>query len=181
VLTAVASLASLFGGGQTIPSISGLSPPSKSSRPVNPASALGSVGTAALPAISQVGQLLSGLQRLQQQDPAKFQRVLNSVADQLQAAAKQQSKDSQAQFFNQLAQEFRQAAQTGNLSGLITSQSASSARHRVHFAYAQNLHGAHQSALASLFVAGPGTPANAAVQQVLSSITSQVENALNRS
>src|ERR1700722_19067859 len=68
--------------------------------------------------ISGQGQLLSQLQQLQTQNPAKFKQGAAQIANQLQAAAQQQASSSQSSFLNHLAGEFQNVANGGNLSQL---------------------------------------------------------------
>jgi len=75
---------------------------------------------------SQVGQLFQELSQLQTQNPSAFQQVMQDAVTKLQDAAKQQTDPNAAQFLNNLADRFQQAANTGNLSAL---QPANEAHH----------------------------------------------------
>lgn len=66
--------------------------------------------------LSKMGQLFSKLQNLESTDPSKAKQVLSSIADSLSAKASEGGNtDSHLQ---ELADKFKQAASTGDLSGL---------------------------------------------------------------
>jgi hypothetical protein len=68
--------------------------------------------------ISPVARFLSQLQQIQQQDPAKFQQITSKIAGRLRdaaTAAQKQGNSSQADQLNQLADQFQQAADTGQV------------------------------------------------------------------
>jgi len=68
--------------------------------------------------LSQVSTLFQQLQQLQTSNPAEFKKVLTDGAQQLQAAAAQQTNPAATAFLNNLAAKFQTAADTGNLAAL---------------------------------------------------------------
>ncbi len=128
--------------------------------------------------ISGPGQLLSNLQQLQTQNPAKFQQVVSQIASQLQTAAKQ-TQGPQSTFLASLAAQFQSVANGGSLSQLQPQQ-----HHRHHHhaqqAYSQNA-GAQPQGLAGL--AQPGgsqSSSGSTMQQLFATISSEVTQALAR-
>ena len=75
---------------------------------------------------SEVGQLFQQLSQLQTTDPAEFTQVVTDAANKLTAAAQQDTDPAQANFLNNLASKFQDAAQTGNLSAFEQQPSTSS-------------------------------------------------------
>ena len=71
--------------------------------------------------ISGPGQLLSNLQQLQAQDPARFQQVTSQIATQLQTAA-QQTQGPQSNFLSTLSSKFQNISSGGSLSQLVPGQ-----------------------------------------------------------
>lgn len=93
---------------------------------------------AASTSISTPGQFFSEMQQLSQSNPTEFKTVAAAVAKSFQTAASQAT-GSQAQFLNNLANQFTQAAQTGTMpspqgaqSGAQGSQSSSTGGHHHH-------------------------------------------------
>lgn len=66
--------------------------------------------------LSKMGQLMSQLQDLEASDPAKAKQVLSSISDQL--SAKASASGTSDPHLQELADKFKQAADTGDLSGL---------------------------------------------------------------
>ena len=155
------------------------------------ASASGSTGPAASTHISKQGQLLSKLQQLQQQDPAKFKQVVTDIATKLQDAAKSATGDQQ-KFLTDLADKF-QKAESGDLSGLQppaqsangaaalyqqnaqNAQSATGTSQAVHSGKHGHHHGGNQPGGAQSGATQSG------VQQTLSGIFSELNSALGTS
>lgn len=129
----------------------------------------GATGTSSA-TISPVGQLLSQLQQLQSLNPTQFQLATSQIADGLQNAAQQQGGSSAGQFLSNLANQFQNLANGGDLSqsqSLGATQSYSSS-------------GLYQAAggfgLAQLNeISQPGA---SNLQQILSAISNQVGQAL---
>lgn len=65
---------------------------------------------------SKMGSLMSQLQSLESSDPAKAKQVLTNISDQL--SAKASASGNSDPHLQELADKFKQAAQTGDLSGL---------------------------------------------------------------
>jgi len=83
---------------------------------------VGSSSAVGLPAdnsqLSPFAQLLSTLQQLQQSDPAKYQQITQQIATNLQSAAKtaqQEGNTGAADKLNQLATDFTNASQSGQM------------------------------------------------------------------
>ncbi len=68
--------------------------------------------------ISGFGQLLSALQQLQTQDSTQFNQTVSQISSQLQSAAQQQGQSSQGNALTNLANQFQNVANTGDLSQL---------------------------------------------------------------
>jgi hypothetical protein len=64
--------------------------------------------------VSQLAHLMSQLQQLQQSNPAEFKQVASQIAANLQQSASQQA-GSASRALQQLAREFQQSSQTGQL------------------------------------------------------------------
>lgn len=77
--------------------------------------------TASTPAtstnVSKPGELMSKLNQLLQQDPAKFKEVTQQISDELKSAA-QNASGPQASFLSKLSENFAQASSSGSLSSL---------------------------------------------------------------
>lgn len=86
--------------------------------------------------ISPAARFLDLLQQLQQQDPDKFKQVVSGIADRLRQAAKKSEKDgnsSEADQINKLADQFQNAATSGELPTAQDLQQAGlSMHHRGH-------------------------------------------------
>lgn len=67
---------------------------------------------------SQAANLFKQLQQLQSSNPAELKQVLTDAVAKLKDAANQQTDPRAAQFFNNLADRFQKAADTGDLSSL---------------------------------------------------------------
>jgi hypothetical protein len=70
--------------------------------------------------VSQMADLMKQLEELSKSDPEKFKKVMSSLADQIQEQADQaeQAGDGRASLLNEMAQKFKQAADTGDVSAL---------------------------------------------------------------
>jgi hypothetical protein len=127
---------------------------------------------------SPLGQLLSNLQQLQSQDPTKFQQVVSTISAQLQTAAQQQGQTPLGTFLSNLASKFQSVASGGSLSQLQPHHRG----HGHHHAYAQTQDApTSASAQALLGGASPGfsqTTANASLQQLFTSLATEVSQAL---
>ncbi len=66
--------------------------------------------------ISGIGQLLSALQQLQSQSPDEFTQVVSKISSELQSEAQQQGPTSQGNALSDLATQFQNVANTGDLS-----------------------------------------------------------------
>jgi hypothetical protein len=82
---------------------------------------------AASTSISTPGQFFSEMQQLSQSNPTEFKTVAAAVAKSFQTAASQAT-GSQAQFLNNLANQFTQAAQTGTMPSPQGAQSGGQAQ-----------------------------------------------------
>jgi hypothetical protein len=112
-----------IGTTSTIDALSALSNAS------NPDASQETSGTATTPAasasVSKPGELMSKLNQLLQQDPAKFKQVTQQISDELKSAA-QNASGPQASFLNKLSENFAQASSSGSLSSLQPSQGSGS-------------------------------------------------------
>jgi hypothetical protein len=88
--------------------------------------------------ISPAGQMMSQLEQLQQQDPAKLKKILAQIANQLSAAAQLHGPGNQADLLYKLAGRFKSAAQTGDLSRLKPRAGHFGQAHLAHQAYQQS-------------------------------------------
>jgi hypothetical protein len=104
-----------LGATQPVSSIQSLLDNLGTTQGTTSASDMSSTGPAASTHISKQSQLLSKLQQLQQQDPAKYTQVVTDIANKLQAAAQSATGD-QKTFLTNLAAKF-QNAENGDLSG----------------------------------------------------------------
>ncbi|HZU38730.1 MAG TPA: hypothetical protein VFA18_22575 [Gemmataceae bacterium] len=121
-----------------------------------------------LAAISGPGQLYSNLQQLKAQSPAKFQQVVSAIASQLQSAAQQQGSTPTGQYLSQLASQFQNVAQNGDLSQL---QLHHHGHHHGHHTY----NGIGQATDSN----DPATQAaDAGLQQLFSTLNTEVGQAL---
>jgi len=86
--------------------------------------------------MSPFAQLMSTLQQLQQSDPSKYQQVTEQIATNLQSAAQtaqSQGNTAAANQLNQLAQDFTNASQSGQLPSLSDLVKAGGHHHHHHF------------------------------------------------
>jgi hypothetical protein len=90
--------------------------------------------------ISGPGKLLSQLQHLQAQNPAKFQQVVSDIANKLQTIASEAT-GSQGQSLSDLASKFQAAANSGDLSGVQSQLTAHGHHHHHHGAGTYNQQG----------------------------------------
>jgi hypothetical protein len=85
--------------------------------------------------LSPLAQLLSTLQQLQQQNPTQYQQVTAQIATNLQTAASTAQSDgnsTQASQLNQLATDFQNASQTGQLPNIQNLAQAIGGHHHHH-------------------------------------------------
>jgi hypothetical protein len=70
--------------------------------------------------VSQMADRMKQLEELSKSDPEKFKKVMTSLADQIQEQADQadQAGDGRASLLSEMAQKFKQAADTGDVSAL---------------------------------------------------------------
>jgi len=107
----------------------------------------GVVGVGTTTSISSFASVLNALQQLQQSSPDEFKKVMAGVASTLQTDASNVS-GPPAQFLNQLADQFQQAAQTGSMPSLQQAGSSSSVpgpRHHHHRHHGVQSYGAQQA------------------------------------
>ena len=146
----------------------------------------GSTGPAASTHISKRGQLLSKLQQLQQQDPAKFKQVVTDIATKLQDAAKSATGDQQ-KFLSDLADKF-QKAESGDLSGLQPPAKSANGAAALYQQNTQNAQSANQSVTTQTTQSGKhghhhhgggqSGSAQSGAQQTLTGIFAELNSAL---
>ena len=148
----------------------------QATNPAQSKTAAGSLGSGAASIgdsaqISAPAQLYAELQQLQTQNPAEFNQVVTNIANQLQTAAQQAGNTPQGQFLSNLASQFQNVANGGDLSQLQPKPQG----HHHHHTYDQN--GQLQSSSAS---AASQTTSNgsASLQQLFTSIQNEVTQAL---
>jgi hypothetical protein len=124
--------------------------------------------------ISGPGRLLSQLQQLQVQDPAKFKTVVANIASQLQVAAKQQGQTPEGQFLSQLANKYQAVATGGDLSQLQPHR----AGHTDQQTYTPFGQAAPQIALAPVHNSRALAFPSSDLQQLFTSISKEVSQAL---
>ena len=135
---------------------------------------LGSVaGTSAT--ISGPGQLLSNLQKLQAQDPAKFKQVVADIANQLQTAS-QQAQGPQSDLLSKLASAFQGVANGGSLSQLQPQQHHH--HHHAHRAYSQNSPSSTQGVAGIAAPSSSKSASGSSMQQLFANIFDDVSKAL---
>jgi hypothetical protein len=128
--------------------------------------------------ISGPGQLLSNLQQLQAQNPAKFQQVVSQIASQLQAAA-QQTQGAQSTYLSNLAAQFQSVANGGSLSQLVQPQQQHHHHHHhAQQAYSQSGQTQPQGLTGLAQSSGSQSSSNASLQQLFSTISTEVSTAL---
>jgi hypothetical protein len=136
----------------------------------------GSNAPQASAAISGPGELLSNLQQLQAQDPTKFQQVVSQIAGQLQTAA-QQTQGPLSSFLSNLGASFQNVASGGNLSQLQPQQQHHH-HHHAQQAYNQSQNSQSQGVAGLAQSSNNQSSSNSTLQQLLSMISSTVNNAL---
>lgn len=101
--------------------------------------------------LSPLAQMMSQLQQLQQSDPSQYQQVTAQIAKNLQSAASTATASGNtaaATQLNQLANDFTQASQTGQLPNIQDlAQAAGSGYH--HHGHHHHVHGADADSSAS--------------------------------
>lgn len=81
---------------------------------------VGSSSTSDSAEVSPLIELLQQLQQLQETDSEKFTELMNQAAEQLREAASEETDSEQASILSDLADKFEAAAETGDLSSLVT-------------------------------------------------------------
>ena len=127
--------------------------------------------------ISGPGQLLSDLQQLQTQDPTQFTQLVSQIASQLQTAA-QQTQGQQSDFLSNLASKFQSVANGGSLSQLQPQQSGGHHHHHVQQAYSQNSQDQSQGVSGLAQPSDSQSSSNSVLQQLFTSISNEVSQAL---
>jgi hypothetical protein len=127
--------------------------------------------------ISGPGQLLSNLQQLQTQNPTQFQQLVSQIANQLQTAA-QQAQGPLSSFLSNLSTNFQSVASGGNLSQLQPQQQQEHHHHHAHQAYGQETQNQPQGVAALAPSSGSQSSGSATVQQLFSTISTEVSQAL---
>jgi hypothetical protein len=122
-------------------------------------------------AISAAGKLLSNLQQLQMQNPAKFKQVVSQIASQLQTAA-QQTQGPQSDLLSNLAAKFQSVANGGSLSQLQPGQ-LQHHHHRAQQAYGQGAQLQPQTAAGLTQLSGSQPPSSPTLQQLFTTISTQ--------
>jgi hypothetical protein len=132
--------------------------------------------------ISSGGQMMSKLQQLQSQDPAKFKQLMTDVSNQLQSAASN-STGADQKFLSSMANKFAQAA-NGDLSALQPQQQQSannaisaytqSAQNGSNALSALTTHGSHGH-----HHGGGGGKGGSSVQQAMSNVFDELNQALS--
>jgi hypothetical protein len=140
----------------------------------SPSSIPPAAGTGASTAsISGPGQLFSELQQLSQNNPTEFKAVASQLASSFQTAAGQAS-GSDAKVLTNLANQFSQAAQTGQLQPPPGAQSAQGAAPATGQSGSSGHHHHHHHH-------GGGSGGSSAIQQAFENATSIVDQALGTS
>jgi hypothetical protein len=125
-----------------VSSLLSLLQPANNTVAVNSSATLVSGSPGDSPDISPAARFLSMLQQIQQQDPSLFKQITSQIAMRLETEAKNassQGNSSQANALNQLATEFQNAANTGQLPTAQSLQQAGLGGH--HYGH----HGHHHS------------------------------------
>lgn len=130
------SISSISGTNQTdsSQSLAALLQASQSNGSASSVADSGSTGAAASTQILGPAQMLAKLQALQTKDPDKFKQVMSDMSDKLSALADKTGD----QKLSQLADKFKTAGETGDLSALQPPPPPSSAQAGAAAAYAQN-------------------------------------------
>jgi hypothetical protein len=68
--------------------------------------------------LSGPGRMMAGLQQAYESDPEQFAATLNSLADQLEAAAEKATDSAEKTRMTEMAEQFRTVAETGDVSQL---------------------------------------------------------------
>jgi len=171
-------LSSLFSNSSALSSLQGVSSLLQSGQTQQSGQVGDSDAASDAAGISQASQFLSKLEQLKQQDPAQFKEVPSQIADKLAAAAQQQTQGADSQFLTQLADKFRNAAQTGDLNQLQPPAGGHHGHHhhRVAQAYGRNQQDPTQLLLGSGQNSSQSAALSSDTRNVLSSIFQQVNN-----
>ena len=109
--------------------------------------------------LSPFAQLLSTLQQLQQSNPTEYQQITQQIATNMQSAAKTATADGNtaaATQLNQLATDFTNASQSGQLPNIQDlSQAVSGGHHHHHGHHAQSSQSASSSSSATSSTSSP--------------------------
>jgi hypothetical protein len=122
--------------------------------------------------LSPFAQLLNTLQQLQQSDPTQYQQVTQQIATNLQSAAQTAQSDGNtttANQLNQLATDFTNASQSGQLPNIQDLAQAMGGGHHHH-------HHSHASSSDSSSDSSSGSSSTSALSTSSASSTSQLSN-----
>lgn len=152
--------------------------------------ASGSNQSASSLTVSPMSTMMSQLQQLQTSNPAQFQQLASTIANQLTTAAQQQGNTQAGQFLSQLASSFQSVANGGSLSNLLpsqasASQTASGLQGAIQKAYGHHHHHHGQSGSTSSGQTDSSTSSTSttgnSVQSVMQSIMQEVSQAVSGS
>ena len=68
--------------------------------------------------LSEPGKIFSKLQQLAESDPEQFETLMTDIADQIEEAAESATDEDQSSMLKEMAQNFRDAAESGDVSAL---------------------------------------------------------------
>ncbi|HEY1496135.1 MAG TPA: hypothetical protein VGF49_16395 [Candidatus Solibacter sp.] len=126
--------------------------------------------------LSPFAQMMSTLQQLQQSDPAKYKEVTQQISTNLQTAAQtalQNGNPTAANQLDQLAADFSDASQSGQLPNIKDLAAAVGGHHHHH-------HGGHAHADPDAATAGDAASASQSLSQILSAFqTGTTQNVAN--
>jgi len=131
--------------------------------------------------VSGPGEMYAKLQQLQQQDPAKFKEVCQSISEELQAAADEQGDSFNGNMLSDLADKFASVAEGGDISQLQPPPPPppGNGPEAVSGQYTQQDQELIQQMLDSLNTSSTSeTSSQDAMQQIFSSIMDKIESAL---
>jgi hypothetical protein len=122
--------------------------------------------------LSPFAQLMSTLQQLQQSDPAKYQQVTQQIATNLQKAAQtaqSQGNTKAADQLNQLAKDFADASQSGQLPNIQDLAKAISGHHHHHH-HAHRASAEADSSSSSASSSSPSSNSSLTLSELLSAL-----------
>jgi hypothetical protein len=126
------------------------------------------------PQLSPFAQLLSTLQQLQQSDPTKYQQVTGQIATNLQSAAQTAQADGNstaANQLNQLATDFTNASQSGQLPNVQDLAQAVGGHHHRH----HHIHHASTDSDSNAGSSSSGTSSSSGASQTASQFLSALQ------